>query len=294
MNKKWYNLYLGDCRTVLADQLEENSVDFIATDPPYGLDQMNHLWDDMQIQGSIKHSERKTCSVKKIPVGMKFDPVIAREHGEFMHEVALEYMRVLKPGGFCVVFSQPRTAHRVGVAFEDAGFEMRDQLIWDYGVGQGKAQGVQNFIRKSKSIPEEEKEELLTKMEGLKTPQLTPTFETMWLCQKPRKGTFVENYLSHGVGLVDFRSGPKRVAFSHKKPTKKERQEAGEHPTLKPVDLMAALIETFCPPGGIVLDSFGGAGTTGRAAHSLQRQFIGVEKSIMWYKVMQSRLATLE
>lgn len=294
MGKKWYELHLGDCRKILADHIDSSSVDFIATDPPYGLDQMNHKWDDRKIQGSIKDSEKKVCSVKRIPVGMKFDPQITREHGEFMHEVALEYMRILKPGGFCVVFSQPRTAHRVGVAFEDAGFEIRDQLIWDYGVGQGKAQGVQNFIRKSKSIPDDEKEALLVKMKGLKTPQLTPTFETMWLCQKPREGTFVENYLSHGVGLVDFRSGPKRVAFSHKKPSKQERLSGGEHPTLKPVSLMAELIETFCPEGGNVIDTFAGSGTTGAAARKVGRNFVGVEKSMMWYKVMQSRLSTLE
>jgi len=294
MGKKWYELYLGDCRKILADHIDSDSVDFIATDPPYGLDQMNHTWDDRKIQGSIKDCEKKVCSVKKIPVGMKFDPQITREHGEFMHEVALEYRRILKPGGFCVVFAQPRTAHRVGVAFEDAGFEIRDQLIWDYGVGQGKAQGVQNFIRKSKSIPDEEKEALLTRMEGLKTPQLTPTFETMWLCQKPREGTFVENYMAHGVGLVDFRSGSKRVAFSHKKPTKQERLSGGEHPTLKPASLMAELIETFCPEQGIVVDTFAGSGTTGVAARKTGRTFVGVEKSMMWYKVMQSRLSTLE
>jgi len=294
MGKKWYELHLGDCRRILADHIDSDSVDFVATDPPYGLDQMNHKWDDRQIQGSIKDSEKKVCSVKKIPVGMKFDPKITREHGEFMHEVALEYHRVLKPGGFCVVFSHPRSAHRVGVAFEDAGFEVRDQLIWHFGAGQGKAQGMSNFIRKSRSIPDEQKEALITSLEGLKTPQLTPVFETMWLCQKPREGTFVENYLSHGVGLVDFRQGPKRVSFVHKKPTKQERLAGGEHPTLKPTSLMAELIETFCPVDGTVMDTFAGSGTTGAAARQTGRRFIGMEKSMMWYKVMQSRLSTLK
>jgi len=290
MMSKWCNLYLGDCRTSLVKNVSDESVDFIATDPPYGIDQMNHEWDDSQIQNSIKDSEKKTCSVKKIPVGMKFDPEITRAHGNFMHEVALEYYRVLKPGSFCVVFSLPRSAHRVGVAFEDAGFEIRDQLIWSYGAGQGKAQGVQNFIKKSKSIPEEEKEELIARLNGMKTPQLTPTFETMWLCQKPREGTFVENYLNHGVGLVDFRSGNQRVCFSHSKPSRNERLAAGEHPTLKPIALMEDLIKVFCPPEGVVLDSFAGSGTTGVAAQRQGRLFIGIEKSLMWYKVMQSRL----
>ena len=289
---KSYNLYLGDCRTTLA-LVEDSSVDLVATDPPYGVDQLNHTWDDSQIQNSIKASEKKSCTVKKIPVGMKFDPAITRAHGEFMQEVAEEYFRVLRPGGFCVVFSQPRAAHRVGVALEEAGFEVRDQLIWNYGAGQGKAQGMQNFIKKSKSIPAEDKEALISQMEGLKTPQLTPTFETMWLCQKPREGTFVENYLAHGVGLVDFREGNQRVAFSHRKAMEAERLAAGEHPTLKPIALMEDLIKVFCPPGGVVLDSFAGAGTTGVAAHRLQRKFIGMEKSLIWYKVMQSRLASL-
>jgi len=204
--------------------------------------------------------------------------------------IANQLNRVLKPGGFCIVFSQPRASHHVALAFENAGFEIRDHLIWDYGAGQGKAQGVQNFIRKNRKFCKKEKEILIKKLEGLKTPQLTPTFETLWLCQKKKEGTFVENYLTYGVGLVDFKNGNKKVRFSHRKPQSKERQEAGRHPTLKPVSLMKDLIETFCPEGKVVLDCFAGAGTTGVAAKLSNRDFIGIEKEEMWYNIMKERV----
>jgi len=283
------DIYLGDCREILKDLLND-SVDFIAIDPPYGIDQMNHNWNSDKINISIKASQKDSCTVKSIPVGMKFDPKSAIKLGNFLNLAAADLLRVLKPGGFCTVFSQPRSSHRVGIAFEEAGFELRDYLIWDYGAGQGKAQGVQNFIKKSKKIPEEKKELLIKSLEGMKTPQLTPTFETIWLCQKPKEGTFVENYLTYGVGLVNFKNGTKKVKFCHPKPRKDERRLAGRHPTLKPVSLMKELIELFCPVGGVVLDSFAGSGTTGVASIMSRRQFIGIEKDQKWFGVMEKRI----
>tara|TARA_R100000008_G_C3573763_1_gene163888 strand:- start:83 stop:982 length:900 start_codon:yes stop_codon:yes gene_type:complete len=284
-------LFLGDCRKVMSENILENQVDFVAIDPPYGLDKMNEKWDDDKIQKSISASLRGPSKnpVKNIPVGMKFDPDNSKRLGSFLNEVATHLIKVLKPGGFCVVFSQARSCHRVGVAFEDAGFELRDQLIWDYGAGQGKAQGMQNFIKKSKKFTEDEKESLIKQMEGYKTPQLTPTFETIWLCQKPKEGTFVENYIKYGVGLVDFRDGSRKVCFSHRKPSAKEREQAFKHPTLKPVDLMEDLIRIFSKEGDIVLDCFAGSGSTGVAAINLNRKFIGIEKSEHWFNVMSEK-----
>lgn len=286
-------IHLGDCLDIL-QTLQDNSVHLCVSDPPYGISQLNSNWSKDKIDKSRKDATKTCCSVKKLPVGMKFDPQDAIELEKFLFPIAKQLFRVLLPGSFCVVFSQPRSAHRVAVAFENAGFEIRDQLVWDYGAGQGKAQSVANFIRKNNKMSEAEKERIIKELEGLKTPQLTPTFETMWLCQKPKQGTFVENYLEHGVSLVNFRNGCKKVKFEHNKPNKQERAECGDHPTIKPISLIKDLIETFsCSEGQVVLDCFLGSGTTAVAALQTNRKFIGIEKEEEYYNIAKKRIKNL-
>jgi len=91
-------IYNGDCREVMA-QLEPASVDAIVCDPPYGLEFMGKGWD----------------------------------HGVPGAEFWAEALRVLKPGGHLLAFGGTRTFHRLAVAIEDAGFEIRDTLSWMYG-----------------------------------------------------------------------------------------------------------------------------------------------------------------
>ena len=111
--------------------MEDNSVDCVLTDPPYGLDYMNDKWDNENIEKLIKDAEKSP--IKKIPVGMKFNKESAINVAEFLKPIVVELYRILKPGSFCLVMSQARSSHRIGVMLEDCGFEMRDQLIWDYG-----------------------------------------------------------------------------------------------------------------------------------------------------------------
>lgn len=97
----------GDCLQVLKD-LPDNSIDSIVTDPPYGLKFMSKKWD---------------YDVPSV-------------------DIWKECLRVLKPGGHLLSFSGSRTYHRMAVRIEDAGFEIRDQIMWIYGSGfpKGKAQ----------------------------------------------------------------------------------------------------------------------------------------------------------
>lgn len=81
----------GDCIEVMRG-MADNSVDAIVTDPPYGLGFMGKAWDDL-------------------PPGLDF---------------AVEALRVLRPGGHMLAFGGTRTWHRLAVAIEDAGFEIRD------------------------------------------------------------------------------------------------------------------------------------------------------------------------
>lgn len=99
-------LRLGDCRALMA-RLEEGSVDAIVTDPPYETDFMGRDWDRS---------------------GVAFDPA-----------TWAACLRVLKPGGHMLAFGGARTSHRMVCAIEDAGFEVRDSLMWLYGTGFPKS-----------------------------------------------------------------------------------------------------------------------------------------------------------
>ena len=107
------DLRLGDCIDILKT-LEDNSVDSIVTDPPYGLSFMGKKWD---------------YDVPSV-------------------EIWTECLRVLKPGGHLLSFGGSRTYHRMAVAIEDAGFEVRDQIMWIYASGFPKSHNISKSLIK--------------------------------------------------------------------------------------------------------------------------------------------------
>jgi DNA modification methylase len=106
---------LGDCRDVLRT-LADNSVDSVVTDPPYEIGFMGRSWDG---------------------TGVAYDVTVWEE-----------CLRVLKPGGHILAFGGSRTWHRLAVAVEDAGFEIRDSIAWIYGSGFPKSLNVSKAIDK--------------------------------------------------------------------------------------------------------------------------------------------------
>lgn len=110
-----HTLHLGDCRTVLAT-LDDASIDSIVCDPPYELGFMGKAWDNS---------------------GIAYDVTVWQQ-----------CYRVLKPGGHLVAFSGSRTYHRLAVAIEDAGFEIRDQIQWIYASGFPKSLDVSKALDK--------------------------------------------------------------------------------------------------------------------------------------------------
>lgn len=108
-----YRIELGDCLDVLRG-LPDDSVDAVVTDPPYGIGFMGRAWD----------------------------------HGVPGVEYWREVLRVAKPGAHVVAFGGTRTYHRLAVAIEDAGAEIRDCLIWSYGSGFPKSHDLSKSIDK--------------------------------------------------------------------------------------------------------------------------------------------------
>lgn len=159
-----YDILQGNCIDVLKT-LPENSVDSVVTDPPYELGFMGKSWDS---------------------TGIAFNP-----------EVWKETLRVIKPGGYLLAFSGSRTYHRIAVAIEDAGFEIRDQIMWVYGSGFPKSMAVDKAVLKTTF--DSDKAE---KWSGWGT-ALKPAHEPIVMARKPLDGTVANNVLTWGVGGIN-------------------------------------------------------------------------------------------
>ena len=271
-----YNLYLGDCRTI-CESLSENSVHLILADPPYFLDGMDNEWSHKKLNGRQFDKSASTSCVGGLPSSMRFDPEQGKRLQDFSKDVGKQLIRILRPGGHLLFFSQPRLSHRMAVGLEDAGFEIRDLYGWLHKGGQGKAAS-QNHVVKRLPISEEEKVCIIKKINGRKTPQLRPEFEIIVEAMKPKNGTFVDNIRQWDTGLirVDQPNYHQTSVFRHPKPV--GARKAIEHMTIKPVGLMKQFIEVFSEPGHLVMDPFMGSGTTGVACLEVGRDFIGIEK----------------
>ena len=189
----------SDCLAAMKN-MADNSVDSIVTDPPYGLSFMGKKWD------------------YDVP----------------SKEIWVEALRVLKPGGHLLAFSGSRTYHRMVVNIEDAGFEIRDQIMWIYGSGFPKSHNISKAIDKAAGVEREVigigrsgapethsssynmskggSQEMggeyeITKPTTPKAEQwdgwgtaLKPAHEPIVLARKPPIGTVVDNVLEHGTG----------------------------------------------------------------------------------------------
>lgn len=266
----------ADARIALPS-FPDKSIDMILTDPPYFLDGLDGEW-----RKGAAESARATGTVGTLPVGMKFDPRQGRELQRFIEEIAGHWMRILKPGGFVLCFSQPRLAHRVAIAIENAGFEVRDQIAWHFrGQAQFKAFSQDHFVKKMR-ISDEEKAKIIRSLSGRKTPQLRPQHESIVLAQRPREGTFVNNFMKYEVGLIDSKQSmdgkvPSNVILCEKPNPTERGQFSFEHLTPKPIALLEHLIKVFTKEGQTVLDPFLGSGSTAVAAIRTNRRFVGIE-----------------
>jgi len=282
---------LGNCLELLKT-IPNNTIDMCLTDPPYFLEGLGDQWNVESV--SEMTSSRVLSTIKSLPAGMKFDRKQGYDFEQFMRGISDEIFRVLKPGGFYISFSAARLYHRMTVAVEDSGFEIRDMIGWTYS-GQAKAFSQDHIIRKQKNLSEEQKENLIKELNGWKTPQLRPCIEPMCLAQKPTEGKFIDNWIKWGVGLMNTTEKlgdnfPGNI-IPVSKPTKKEKGDFNDHVSVKPMTLIEHLIRLYTQEGATVLDPFLGSGTTLIAAENTGRNCVGFEVSPQYFEIILKRFS---
>mgnify|MGYP001162558153 FL=1 len=283
MSSNDYQILTGNCEQVLSSY-GENFFHSCITDPPYGMG-MDH-WDH---------------SVPDV-------------------DIWREVYRTLRPGAFCLAFCSPELYHRLACNVEDAGFVIKDQIMW------------------------------MTTTKMAKHNRLKPAHEPIVVGQKPYEGSLKDNHEKWGCGLIDVdntrvpwekeppkgwvKGGANRRTFGregnttgtgkeygttdanpagrypmniigeveheHQKyfyaprATRKEKGSDNDHPTVKPVSLMEYLIKIYSPVGSTVLDPFCGSGTTGVAAKKQHRNFVGIDLSDHYTEIARQRVTDTE
>jgi site-specific DNA-methyltransferase (adenine-specific) len=244
---------IGDCVEVLKE-FPENHFDACVTDPPYGLEFMGKEWDrlwsdpdpsfEVRPKGGTGPFDRRRASFGTDTKAMQ------TWHTAWAREV----LRVLKPGAHLLAFGGTRTHHRLTCALEDAGFEIRDCLMWLYGSGfpksldvskaidkaAGAEREVVRTIRKTPSAASENMNEGWRRPwaeDHPKTMDLTapatdaakqwsgwgtalkPAWEPIILARKPLQGTVAENVLKWGTGGLNVDGGRIESGTEHMRGT---------------------------------------------------------------------------
>jgi len=198
----------GDCLEVMK-QIPTNSIDLIATDPPYGIAFMGKDWDTINLQHPV--NKQNWAYGKK---GFKKIPGYAERlphYRDFYLPRIEECFRVLKPGGimFWMCASRLDTLWRLGELLEEAGFRTEFMpLIWIYKSGFPKAQDIGRLFAL------QNKPRLAQLWRGWKTATgLKPAFEFIFMVQKPLVGTYTQNIEQWGVGGINI--APTRIPYKN-------------------------------------------------------------------------------
>lgn len=294
--------------------LDDNSIDAVITDPPYGINL--EKWDVLP------------------------DPKIWQD-----------CFRVLKPGGFLLSFSAIRTQHLLTQHILDAQFDLKDIILWIYLNGRVPAlnidQKIDNALGNTREVighydyiqgsPNSNKKDSYKAQVAKTAPTkeslpwkgfglgLKTAYEPILMFQKPYEGNLANNLLKYGTGAVNIDAT--RIAFEKNElKTKKNAHPKGRvmsniiqtecfgdyqkfffvgkvrdgkktgniHPTAKPIELMTCLIQLVSKPHDIILDPFMGSGSTGVAAIKIERDFVGYELKKEYFTIAKRRLNSVK
>ncbi len=315
-----YIVYNKSCYSL--EDIRNDEVDALITDPPYGISFQNNYWD------------------KDLP----------------KKEIWTDSLRVLKEGSFGLVFSSIRLMHRLMVDLEDSGFVIKDVLFWAYLNGMPKSRdialeidkelgfeskivgkynyvqgykknGAENYYAENEKFKKEPVSDIAKKFKGSGL-GLKPAYEPIIMVQKPivASKNIANNIIKNGTGSLNYeetripyQNGESNVGhnphplgrvpsniirtenfndgydkFFLIPKVRQNSEEYNNHPTKKPTDLMAHLVKLITFEGQTVLDPFSGSGSTGVACIQNKRNYIGYELEKEYYDISIRRLQETE
>jgi DNA modification methylase len=233
-------VYHGDCIEVMR-WMQENSLDAIVCDPPYGLEFMGKDWDDfkggagLQRLGTTKELGHRIGYQGRPTYGTGQKAMEAFE--EWTREWATEALRVLKPGGHLIAFGASRTHHRTMIGIEDAGFELRDCGVWLQRQGFPKSHDISKALDKmaghtqefSREAPPEPITDEAVQWEGWGT-SLKPCVEMWTLARKPlAESSVAANVLVWGTGALNI-DACRHPYGEHETPNELQEHPLGRFP----------------------------------------------------------------
>lgn len=198
-------LHQGDCRDIMRTYPDQH-FDAVITDPPYGISFMGEKWDTAT------------------PTGFQ---AWAQSWGE-------EALRVIKPGGYMLAFSAPRTYHRLTSGIEDAGFEIRDTMAWIRADGKPAGMDLASAFDRDAGVLDQREGRDVHKWAGEATAThmsshklyaagepvtdeakawegwgvgLKPAWEPIVVARRPLEGRLVDNVRAHGTGAMNIQAG---------------------------------------------------------------------------------------
>ena len=239
----------GDCLALLG-KLPDASVDLVFADPPYNLQlEQNLLRPNNTVVDGVDDAWDKFASFA--------------DYDAFSRAWLGECRRVLKPDGAMWVIGSYHNIFRLGVALQDLGFWLQNDIVWR------KVNPMPNFRGK----------------------RFTNAHETLIWAARDRKSRPTFNYDALKTGNDDLQmrsdwlfpicSGPERL---------KDDGGRKAHPTQKPEALLHRVLVASTSPGDVVLDPFFGTGTTGAVAKRLGRHFIGIERDRDYVAAARERI----
>lgn len=219
---KNYVLYHSDMNKMEED-IKENSIDAIITDPPYGLTSIVKRFGKEDSAPAKFGKDGAFSRLSKGFMGKEWDG----SGVEYSVEAWQHCYNVLKPGGYLLAFGGSRTFHRIACAIEDAGFEIRDTIMWIYGSGFPKSTNIGTMLDKKNGVEskvvgigksgakethtnslnlvknpfggEYEKKEAQNEWNGWGS-CLKPAYEPIIVARKPFKGSLIDNVVENRVG----------------------------------------------------------------------------------------------
>lgn len=282
---------LGDCLECLP-HLADDSIHCFVSDIPYGISadtwDMPHANTNSALLGQSPAQQGKSAFKRRgkpIRGWSAADRDIPHEYQAWCGRWATAVYPKLKEGASLFVFGARRTLQRAIVALEDAGFLLRDILVWEKPSAHHRAQRLSGILEKRGNPLQAEK------WRGWRLGNLAPVWEPIAWFFKPYRHTITDVVLQNEVGalniaksLVDGKSPSNilRFWFAPDEPRLHEMQ--------KPVALLEFLIRLTTREGHIVLDLFMGSGSTAIACLNLKRHFIGFEIDPHYVKLARERV----